>query len=997
MQRWAAARIAANGRTDPDFRRERTEGDVVMALSNSHNVPRALRRYAFCWNGSIVTRQRTTTPGELSLKLLGDTEVLVDGQPLRVDTRKAIALLAYLAVTQTSASRDQLSGLLWSEAHPERARGALRRTLSVLRQALDARWIEVEGDRIRLAVDESVGVDVNEAAELMASTETHGHSERTTCPACRKPLEAAAGLYQGDFMAGFTLRDGLEFEEWLLRESDTLRHRQGRTLERLADCLAGSGEYQRAVEVSKERLILSPLDEDAHRQVMRMNVWAGDRASALRQYRECVRILDEELGVPPLPETSTLEERILCDDIPPPPVAPVSEIELAASAEPSDGRWPLVGRGSELTLLERTIVQRGGRSAVVTGAPGVGKTRLADEIAERVATQGRRVVRARAYSGEESLGFLLIGEALRTAVETWDVPPSIDPRVALEASRLLPALRPADAEAPIDSPLDPGGSGRFTEAVCTALAELIGEDGLLILDDLQWADSASLGLLGYLLRRRDRFGVSSILIWRTFPSSPGHPLQSIVDELAPNGGVTEVRLAPLDDDEVKELATRVVPGIDDAAAGVVIGASDGIPLVTLQYLSLVDPDTGRLDQSAGLADVAETRLRGISALARQILSAAAVIGRSFEVGEVHVVSGRSDDELALGLEELVGAGLLLHTDSERLDFSHDLIRQHVRLEVSALRARVLNSRLADHLLTRHRRHLGHAAGRLAAHLEEAGRLDESGEMRALAGDHARSVFAHHEALRHYEAALALGHPDPSRMHRSIGDLHTLSGDYTRALEAYRTAASRAEGAELAVVEHRLAEIHGRLGRWEIAEEHFVAAEHSSDPPDRVELYTDWARVAHRQNDVERARELVERALVAADAAGKAAPASTLIMRGVFSLDPDDARRHVLRGLDLARQNAEPGAEAAGLTALARIAQREGRSSEAIERVLGALELVELLGDRHRQAALHDLLGDLLHLEGDKDGSRREVTRAVELFAEVGTGGLEPEIWKTAPW
>ncbi len=949
------------------------------------------------WNGHIVTHTPESIRTGLRLMLLGEAAVMVDGHPMRVDTRKAVALLAYLAVTQTSASRDQLSAMLWSDAHPERARGALRRTLSVLRQALGDRWVDVEGDRIRLMDRSDLWVDVTDAERLVSSIDTHPHPTTSTCHLCRRPLEQAAGLYRGDFMAGFSLRHSPEFEDWQLRQADILRHRQGRTLEKLSECLAGAGEYQRAVEVARQRLVLAPLDEDAHRQVMRMAVWAGDRATALRQYRDCVRILDEELGVPPLPETSALEERILCDDIPPPPTTPPAQAPIVASPGHSDGGWPLVGRHSELSRLAGLIDGRGHRATVITGAPGVGKTRLADEVAERFAARGGRVVRARAYSGEESLGFLIIGEALRTALETWDQSPPLDARVAVEASRLLPSLRPAHAPDPIDSPLDPGGSGRFTEAVCTTLTTLVGDDGLLILDDLQWADSASLDLLAYLLRRGDRFAMSPLLVWRTSPPGGEHTLQPVVAELAAENLLTEIRLSPLEDAEVLELVTSVVPGLDDATAGVVVGGSDGIPLVTLQYLSLVDPDTGRLDQSAGFADVAEARLRGISALARQILSAAAVIGRSFELGEIQAVSGRSDDELALGLDELIGARLLLHTEVERLDFSHDLIRHHTRSDVSALRVRVLNGRLADHLLHNHRRQLGPVAGRLAHHLEEAGRLEEAGELRARAGDYARSVFAHHEALSHYETALGLGHPDPSRMHRSIGDIHTLSGDYARALEAYRTAASRAEGAELGAVEHRLADIHGRLGRWEIAEEHFTEAERSSDPSQLIALYTDWARVAHRQGDHDRARRRVEQALAVAAAAGDSPPAATLIMQGVFSSDSGDAHSYVLSGLALARQNGEPGAEAAGLTALARLAQREGRPDEAIERVQAALGLVEVLGDRHRQAALHDLLADLFHLEGDEEAARREVTRAVELFAEVGTGGLEPEIWKTAPW
>lgn len=937
----------------------------------------------------------------LSIRLLGDTEVRVDDEPLQVDTRKAVALLIYLAVTGTSSSRDQLCTLLWHELDPERARGALRRTLSVLRKGLDGRWLHTDGDRIRIEAGPEVCVDVDEVGRLLSSVAEHGHDIDVVCRDCRDPLHTAAVLHRGEFMAGFTLRDGADFENWQLHEADAARRRHGRILARLADSLAIRREFAQAAVVARARVDLEPLDESAHRQAMVMSVWAGDRGGALRQYRRCVRVLDEELGVPPLPETSALEERILCDDIPQPPGPQPQPLPHSATNPTIGAAWPTVGRHRELSVL--ADVSRGphGGTAVITGAPGVGKTRLLDEVASSAAQAGRRVVRARAYEGEAELGLVVVGEALRSALETWEEPPPLDAFTAVEASKLVPVLIGARDDSQATAPLrDPGAQSRFTEAVCTALATLVGGHGILLLDDLQWADSASLDLIGYLLRRGERFRVLTVMAWRTPPPGAHHPLDSVIAELEDNGSATVMALSPLGPDDIRQLATQIAPRLDDASTEAVVENSDGLPLVALEYLSLVDPESGALAEDAvQLSEVAEARLRGVGVLARQVLAAASVIGRSFEPDEARAASGRSEDEATRALEELVGSGLLHDVEAGRLDFRHDLVRHHARDSLSAVRRRQLHRRLADHLIRHHRGGPSRHSGRIAHHLEEAGRLEEAGTHRAAAAAHARSVFAHQEAMGHYEAALALGHPDAVTLHLGIGDLHTLSGDYSAALDAYRAAAARAHNGRLATVEHRMGEVNGRLGRWEPAEHHFEQARRRmTDPGEMVELYTDWARLAGRVGDDERARRLVDEAAdQAAAAEGQELWPMVLIMQGLLSAEAAEGRSRVERGLDLARRASDPGSEAAGLNALARLSRRQGRLEEAIGHVHAALEVVERIGDRHRQATAHDLLADLLHESGDEEASRSELTKAVQIFAEVGTGGLEPEIWKAVPW
>ena len=178
--------------------------------------------------------------------------MLADGVPLAVDTRKATALLAYLAVEGGVHNRDSLAELLWPDYATDRARAALRRTLSTLRSALGGRWVTVARDSVSLDGGE---VDVDEFHQLAASAELGD-------------LERAAALYRGPFLAGFGLRDSTVFDDWQSFRAASLARELGGVLDRLADGCAASGDAVRAVEHARRRLALDPLNETAHRRLI---------------------------------------------------------------------------------------------------------------------------------------------------------------------------------------------------------------------------------------------------------------------------------------------------------------------------------------------------------------------------------------------------------------------------------------------------------------------------------------------------------------------------------------------------------------------------------------------------------------------------------------------------------------------------------------------------------------------------------------------------------
>ena len=245
----------------------------------------------------------------LRLLLLGPPRLERDGQILETDTRKATALLAYLAVTARFHTRDALAALLWPEMDDSHARAALRRTLSSLKSAVGDRPLYVSRDGLGLNRDE-VWCDVTELESAVAQLAHHAHQAADHCAECADRLGAAVALYRDAFLSGFSLRDSAEFDDWQLATTEQLRRSLTTALAWLVRAHT-AGNPTQAIDYARRWLAVDPLREEAHRWLMHLHAAGGARDAALRQYRDAVRILDEELGVAPLPETTALYEACL--------------------------------------------------------------------------------------------------------------------------------------------------------------------------------------------------------------------------------------------------------------------------------------------------------------------------------------------------------------------------------------------------------------------------------------------------------------------------------------------------------------------------------------------------------------------------------------------------------------------------------------------------------------------------------------------------------------
>jgi DNA-binding SARP family transcriptional activator len=621
----------------------------------------------------------------LSLTLLGGFQARLDpGPALTLPTRKAQALLAYLALPVGQAHpRDKLAALLWGGVRGESARANLRQALFAVRRAL----AEVEGEVLRQEADTlalvTSAVDVDVAA-----------FERLVADGAPEELERAAALYRGDLLSGFAL-DEAPFEEWLLGERERLRELALESVAKLLAYQRRAGATEAAVGTTLRLLTLDPLQEPAHRTLMRLYAEQGRRGSALRQYQQCVAVLQRELGIEPEAETKALYQEILRQRQLRPPVGePVAPTVITSRTPVVEIR--LIGRAAELEQLRGTLARAWaahGSVVAVLGEAGVGKTRLVGELIGVAETQGARVLIGRSYESEQVLPFGPWVDAFRGGRVLDDLR-ALAPARRAELVSVLPELVGPDVELPGASP----DFLRIFEGVTAAIGVLASRRPLLlVLEDLHWADEMSLRLLAFLGRRLNSLPVLAVVTAREEELADATMLRRILDELGREGHLDSLPLAGLSRGDTLALVHTLARSGTDQASLARLGdeawtASAGNPFVVVETVRSHALGIG-VALAGPVRQLVTRRLERLSERGRLLTTVAAVIGREFEFALLARAADLSDTETAAAMEELVRRRVLQGV-GERFDFTHDRIGEVVRAELLAPRRRLLHRHVA---------------------------------------------------------------------------------------------------------------------------------------------------------------------------------------------------------------------------------------------------------------------------------------------------------------
>ena len=792
---------------------------------------------------------------ELQLALLGNPEIRLAGRPLmEFGTNKAQALLCYLVLTGRPHLRPALAGLLWGELPEVNAHNNLRKALSNLRRLVGPH-LHITRQAVAFDGDLPYWLDVGAFEALAQGASSTPSSSQFGI----EDLQQAIELYRGDLLEGFYVRQAPAFEEWQRAQRARLRELAVQALHCAIAHHTHRGEAGHAagIDYATRLLALEPWREGAHRHLMLLLAQSGQRGAALAQYETCRQALAEELGVEPGAETARLYGQIRDSALSVVAAAPAQigdqELRLPGFLEERTEQIerPLfVARERELakldSLLEGTLAGQG-RVVFVTGGPGRGKTALLDEFARRAmeAHPGLLVATGscNAYSGvgDPYLPFREVLAMLTGDVEAswaagtitrdhaqrlWAALPLAGQALLDHGPHVVPALIPgppllarATAAALAGETWLPQLRDRLErrrtaaealeetdlfQQVTNLLRALAGAQPLLlILDDLQWADAASAGLLLHLGRR---LAGSRILIAGAYrpeevvprPASPRdprsvpHPLRQVLAELQRRSGDIWLDLSDVQEPEGRYFVDSLLDAEPNRLAEefrrALFAHAGGHPLFTVELLRAMQERGDLMQDEAGawvegpaldwhtlpprVEGIIKARIGRLDEGLREFLSVASVEGETFTAQVVAQVQQVSERQILRSLSQELEvrhrlvreqpALLLGRRRLWRYRFAHALFQQHLYNALGDGERAMLHAEIARALEELYAGRLEEVAVQLAHHYSETADDQRALKYFTLAGDVALAAYANREAGGYYRRALALEPPAPEK-------------------------------------------------------------------------------------------------------------------------------------------------------------------------------------------------------------------------------------------
>lgn len=581
---------------------------------------------------------------QVVFQLLGPPEIRYKEQQIKIPRRRTRALLYYLACTQAPQPRERLLELLCGDVDEESARHTFKTLLAEVRALLRSldpavEWIISDDDKLRL----------NPLAPLWLDTEIF---EKGTAVTSRN-LNRTISLYRGDFLDGFFLKDASGFEDWVRSTRDHFQHLYLSTLRRLADLYEADNQFEQAITYTRMLLATDPLMEDAYASLMRLYSMAGKRVQALREYERLCQVLAQELAVKPSATTRSLYEQIVRADrslpVSRPVEAPMLLLPTHANSSASESKQladgaPFVGRIAELAWLKQHLMGATNAATMIllAGVAGIGKTRLLQEALAESDTS-RLLLQGICQEVEQVHSYHAVVEALRQGLTLAEVAQLNLPGIwRAQLAQLLPGLFPSDVAALAYAPIQPLVVVEALGAIFNQLARP-SRPLFLLLDDLHWADEATLALLSHLARSA-RPGCVFLLgaYCTSFEQGRLAPLRRSVARL---NKLAELPLPPLTAEDVAHLVAHFLagekltsePDVDHAAlADWCYQRSAGNPFLVRAWLDQAQTFAWAPDSLQTLAvpepvvALASAQLAFLSSEARSLLTAAAFVDGPFD-------------------------------------------------------------------------------------------------------------------------------------------------------------------------------------------------------------------------------------------------------------------------------------------------------------------------------------------------------------------------------
>jgi len=892
-------------------------------------------------NGDTFQPGHSEAPTVLRVRLFGGFGLSWGDRKLSLPGgRTACSLFAYLITYRDRAhTRDLLAGTFWPDQPDNVARRRLSQTLWRINQGLQelqgqTSYLTTTASAVQFNVDAPYWLDTEEFQKARGAL----RPDRPIDPEAEKNLRKAVDLYRGEFMAGY-------YDDWAILRREEFRDMALAAMAHLLDLYKARGAFEEALTYARRLVMEDPLREEGHREVMRLCYILGRSEEALQQYETVKAILLEELGVEPMEATTSLYREISSHSS----VGATSFLP-AASTLPSSplledkGELPFVGRSKERATLVGYLEQAisgEGRMVLIEGEAGVGKTRLLQEVARQAEWRGMQVLWGHGQEMVELPPYGLLLEALRAGLSplrATQLTRLLEPVRLRELTVVLPELgewvsallEPVTLEAEL-------ARSRLLEAL-THMTLALGQLGplLLILEDLQWADEASLEAIAHLAPRLANSHVLAIASYRPGEAREREDIWKKIQALDWIEGYRRLALGRLTEQEASVLVKEGLGLLAPAPRfeSRIYQETEGNPLFIVETLRalydegvLYRDQTGRwstpwddttadyaeLPLPLGVYQVIARRLARLHADELAVLRAAAVLGKEVDFPLLEEVCQIPAEACLVALRGLVRRRLLEETPTA-FQFSHDRIRvvtyqemaDHERLRLHVRAAEALERRVPDEVAA------------LAYHFEQGQVWQKACHYHHLAGNQAKAVYAVSIALHHLDRALALA----DRANLPNHQRYELLVDHEAVLDVLgKREAQAADLAALSRLAHddpsRLAQVYLRKG-WL------------------------WTHLGNFGQATELARQ----------------------------------------SLQLFRQEHDVAGQVAALSLLGTLPDWQGRPAGSIAPLEEAIALCQTIADRRSEAKVHHALGSALLGLKDFAKSESHLRKSLKLYRDT---------------